>query len=157
MRRSKVYDTSDEEFQQIVLSSVSISDCCKKVGLSEKGGNGRNQIKKRCQELNIDYSFLSTTHPIHRCDPQKQEYKDILVENSTYTNFSRLKERLLKDGLLEYKCSCCGNPGIWNEKPLTLQLHHINGIHTDNRLINLTLLCPNCHTQTDNYGSKNIR
>lgn len=43
----------------------------------------------------------------------------------------------------------------WNNKALSLQLDHINGVNTDNRVENLRWLCPNCHSQTDTYGSKN--
>jgi 5-methylcytosine-specific restriction endonuclease McrA len=76
----------------------------------------------------------------------KRELDDILVEHSTYANNPRLKERLIKEGLLENKCAICGNIGEWMGKALTLQLDHINGEHTDNRIENLRILCPNCHT-----------
>lgn len=42
------------------------------------------------------------------------------------------------------------------DKPIPLELHHINGVHSDNRIENLQLLCPNCHALTDNYRGKNI-
>ena len=67
-----------------------------------------------------------------------------------------MKRIILRENLIEYKCSCCGNQGIWNGKELSLQLHHINGKRTDNELSNLTFLCPNCHSQTDNYCGKNV-
>ena len=53
----------------------------------------------------------------------------------------------------------CENCGIsrWRERSLSLCLHHINGDRHDNRLENLQLLCPNCHSQTPNFGSKNKR
>ena len=77
-----------------------------------------------------------------------------MVENSTYSNMTKFKSRLIKANLIEYKCSCCGITE-WNGKPLTLQLHHINGNNRGNRLENLTFLCPNCHSQTDNFSGKN--
>lgn len=46
-----------------------MSDCCKRIGLSENGANGRNQIHKRCKELGIDYTRLSSTHPPTRINP----------------------------------------------------------------------------------------
>jgi 5-methylcytosine-specific restriction endonuclease McrA len=62
-----------------------------------------------------------------------------------------LRKRLLMEGLKRNECERCG-VSRWRGKPLSLQLHHINGDGHDNRLENLQLLCPNCHSQTENYG-----
>jgi len=67
-----------------------------------------------------------------------------------------VKKRIMRDKLLDYKCSCCGLGDSWNGKMLSLQLDHINGINNDHRLENLRFLCPNCHTQQDTYAAKNI-
>lgn len=53
-----------------------------------------------------------------------------------------------------HKCECCKNTQ-WLTEPITLEVHHKNGDKCDNTLDNLILLCPNCHSYTDNYGSKN--
>ena len=134
-----------------------MSECCRKIGLSEKGSNGRTQIHKRCKELNIDDSHLSNSHPLTRHNPQKQDMKKILVKNSTYLNRTALKQRLIDEHLLEYRCAICGNKGEWNNYPLTLQLDHINGVNNDNRLSNLRFLCPNCHSQTTTFSGRNKR
>lgn len=134
-----------------------MSECCRKIGLSEKGGNAREKIHKRCKELGIDYTNLSKTNPPDRKIPNKRELKDILVENSTYTNRTFLKARLVKENLLKYECAICGNQGLWNNSPLSLQLDHINGINNDHRLENLRFLCPNCHSQTETFSGRNKR
>lgn len=64
----------------------------------------------------------------------------------------KIKARYLEK--VEYKCSCCGI-AEWNNNSLTLELDHINGNNKDHRLENLRLLCPNCHSQTATYKSKN--
>lgn len=65
-----------------------------------------------------------------------------------------VKTRLLLAGLKTEECESCGL-GSWRGKPLSLELHHVNGDGHDNRLENLRLLCPNCHSQTDTWGARN--
>jgi 5-methylcytosine-specific restriction endonuclease McrA len=67
-----------------------------------------------------------------------------------------LRKRLVAEELKRNQCERCGI-GRWRGKPLSLQLHHVNGDGHDNRLENLQLLCPNCHSQTENYGGRNRR
>lgn len=84
------------------------------------------------------------------------ELKDILVEHSKY-NRGHLKRRLIKEQLLINRCYICNIDPIWNDKPLILILDHINGVHDDNRLFNLRLLCPNCNSQTNTFTGKNMK
>ena len=72
------------------------------------------------------------------------------------TNRSHLKQRLLAAGLKENRCERCGIEK-WLDEPLSMALHHINGDGLDNRLENLSLLCPNCHSQTPNFSGRNVR
>jgi RNA polymerase subunit RPABC4/transcription elongation factor Spt4 len=51
-------------------------------------------------------------------------------------------------------CKLCGLGNNWNGMPLVLQLDHIDGDSDNNFPTNLRLLCPNCHTQTENFGAK---
>ena len=76
--------------------------------------------------------------------------QQILIENSPHTGSSKLRIRLIKEGLKESKCEVCGCVE-------SLELHHINGNHQDNRLENLQILCANCHRKTDNFRGKGIR
>lgn len=69
-------------------------------------------------------------------------------------NRANLKRRLLAEGLKPAQCAVCGIAD-WRGRSLSLALHHINGDRLDNRLENLELLCPNCHSQTDNYSGRN--
>jgi len=65
-----------------------------------------------------------------------------------------LKNRLVAEGLKDYKCEECGIIE-WNSKSITIEMDHINGNRHDHSLTNLRMLCPNCHSQTDTYKSRN--
>ena len=81
---------------------------------------------------------------------------DIISGKSLSINSTcKLKNALVKFGVLEYKCKECGQLGWWNGKPLVLELDHIDGNNRNNLLENLRILCIHCHSQTDTYRSKN--
>lgn len=65
-----------------------------------------------------------------------------------------IKQRLLGAGILQNRCDICGISD-WLDQPLSIQIDHINGIRNDNRLTNLRMLCPNCHSQTETFASRN--
>ena len=82
--------------------------------------------------------------------------EQVFCENGT-CNRKYIKKRLLKQKILEYKCEDCGIKDTYNGKPISLQLDHKNGINNDNRVCNLRLLCPNCHSQTPTYAGKRLK
>jgi DNA-binding CsgD family transcriptional regulator len=86
--------------------------------------------------------------------PAEMPLEMLLVRGRRQTNRTHLKNRLLKAGLKESRCEQCGLTH-WQGKPLNVQLHHANGERHDNRLSNIVFLCPNCHSQTANWGGRN--
>ena len=151
----KYKEISIDELKDLVSQSIHYADLMRKLGYTANRGNSLNGLKSYLSDNNIDTSHFNKykNRNYKLPDNTKFSLEDIMVENSTYTNLTKFKERLIKANLLEYKCSCCGIT-TWNNQPLTLQLHHINGNNRDNRLENLTFLCPNCHSQTENYSGK---
>lgn len=67
-----------------------------------------------------------------------------------------LIKRMVEDHNIPYECVHCKNDGNWNGKKITLELDHIDGNCFNNILTNLRILCPNCHSQTDNFRGRNV-
>lgn len=152
------YTYTDEELTKAVKNSFSIAGVCRELGIRPVGGNYKT-LKSKIKLLKLDTSHFTGRgwNVGLKFRPRKEiPLKDILVEDSSYKSTLGLKKRLLKSNLKEHKCEICGNTE-WLGKPIPLELHHINGNNTDNRLENLQLLCPNCHSTTDNYRGRNLQ
>ena len=160
MKKYKQY--TEEDFIKYVKNSTSIRQVLKKIGLEPKGGNYAT-AKRRILVLNLDIShFTGQGHLKGKTHnwAKKIPLKEILIENSTYGGgSSKLKTKLFKQGILKEQCYNCGLTE-WLGKKISLELEHINGNRFDNRIENLIILCPNCHSQTTTYrgrGKKNHR
>lgn len=145
---------TQEELQEAVKNSLSIRQTLQKLGLNPSGGNYKT-TKKRLKELNINIDhFLGQGHNRGKTIGPVRPISYYLKNNS-HISSNRLRQRLLWEQIFEHKCYKC-NLNTWLNKPIPLELEHIDGNHLNNSLENLTLLCPNCHAQTDTYCGKNI-
>ena len=151
---NKIYKLSDEQFVELLKKSSTISEVLFKLGYTTKGNSwGYSQIKRRMTDLNLDYSIFKGKSYLANKKSDKISEQDILRENCKHQR-TVLRRYVIKNNLIPYKCAICGCTE-WQGKTLSLELDHINGINNDNRLENLRFLCPNCHSQTSTYGSRN--
>ena len=149
------YKISDEEFTEIVKKSTSKRQALIELGVVPKGGNYA-VFDKRVEKLNLDIShFTGQGWNKGQTIGPKRPIEDYLSNKYSITS-NKLRRRLIHEEYFEQKCYKCGNTE-WNGEPIPLELEHINGNHQDNSLENLTILCPNCHAQTDTYRGKNIK
>lgn len=152
---NKIYKLNDNEFIDLVKSSLNISEVLFKLGYTTKGNSwGYSKVKQRMTDLNLSGSDFRGKSALKQNSTDKEiPTEKLLVKNSKHPR-NILRRHIIKNNLLPYKCAICGCIE-WQGKTLSLELDHINGINNDNRLENLRFLCPNCHSQTDTYGSRN--
>lgn len=143
--RQRLVDTyTYEELSKFCKESFSYADLSRKIGYASL--SNYDALKDVIKKYNLDISHF---------DPQKKQREKVNLD--IYYNGSRTKTKTLIHGLIVlrgYKCEKCGIRE-WQDQKIVLQLHHIDGNHLNNELTNLQLLCPNCHSQTDNFCGKN--
>ena len=141
-----------------VSESTSIRQVIFKLGLIPSGGN-YVQVKKYINEYDLKTNHFKGkgwSKGLSGIGKPKIPLSDILKVNSDFQSY-KLKNRLYKEGLKSPKCEECG----WQKKrfdgKIPVELDHINGIRSDNRLKNLRILCPNCHSLKNTHRGLNIK
>ena len=149
MKRTKA------EYEEAIRNSHSIASVCRYLGLKPVGGNYRI-IHRAIEDYKLDTSHFTgqgwNVGMKFRPKPV-MDIGAILTKDSAYQSY-KLRNRLLREGLKERKCECCGRVE-WLGKPIPLELHHVNGDNRDHRMENLQMLCPNCHAMTETYRGRN--
>ena len=161
-------DWSKEEVLKAINDSSSKKDVLDRLGKSPNGGN-YNTLDNYIKIHSIDVSHLLKGSSWNRgknyqTDDRIRDITEkisvpddqIFVINSLFVAGKNLKKRLIRKGVNDI-CAVCGQEPLWNGHKLVLQLDHINGDRTDNRVENLRILCPNCHSQTPSYRGKSLK
>jgi hypothetical protein len=138
------YELTKEQIEEAILNTQSMAAAAKYLGVS------RNKFRAYADK----YSLFSPNQA------GKGIWKGVSYKNKedVFTEGKLPRSVLIKwlKRTREWKCECCGL-SEWNGKELTLEIHHIDGNPNNNVINNLQILCPNCHSQTDNWRSKNIK
>lgn len=159
---SIIYTISEEEFKKIVKESFTFTEILKKCKLDSKGSN-INTVKRRIKKENLDSSHIlkgsghnkGRVFESKRVSLQQAKEKHFIKDGKSQRQF--LIKLIKRYDLINIICNECGIKDVWNNKKLSLQLDHINGDSNDNRLENLRFLCPNCHSQTENFAGKSCK
>lgn len=142
-----------EQLKQAIKESVNYRQTLEKLNVIPAGGNYQI-LKKAIKHFNLDTShFTGQAWNKNKTIGPKRPIEEYLNNKQTIQSF-KLKNRLLKENIFKPVCSNC-NLDTWLGLPIPLELDHIDGVHLNNSLDNLRLLCPNCHAQTPTYRGKN--
>jgi len=149
---------TEKELLNSVKKSTSIRQVIFSLGLVPAGGN-YSQIKKYFEELEINtqhFKGRGWNKGLTGIGKPRIALDKILIKDRHFQSY-KLKKRLYSAGLKKSACEECGWAKKSEDGRLPLELHHINGNSKDNRINNLMILCPNCHSLKSNYRGRNIK
>jgi hypothetical protein len=147
-----------EVLESTVAASTSVCEVLRRLGLDVVGGQ-HTHISRRIRALGIDTSHFTRHARTERMriNRRRRTAAEVLVEeqsaNARRVPSERLKRALLELGIAE-SCALCEIKSEWLGCPLPLEVDHIDGNWRNNRIENLRLLCPNCHSTTDTYRGR---
>ena len=148
---------TDDQLIQAVKEVKSYRAVLLRIGLIPAGGNYA-QVTARVKDLELSVKHFTGKgwNQGWKFDPRvkPQALEEILVKGSRRQSFS-LKKRLFAAGLKKPECELCGWCQISLDGRVPVELDHINGDHSDNRIENLRVLCPNCHSLQPTHRGKN--
>ncbi|MHA5049880.1 HNH endonuclease signature motif containing protein [Streptomyces sp. SD15] len=148
-----------EILQAAVSASMNMSEVLRRLGLEVVGGH-HTHISRRIKAYDIDISHFAPVVRTEnmRFNQRRRSAEEILIEqtsaHSRRVPSSRLKRAMRELGV-EERCALCGIEPVWLGEPLPLEVDHLDGNWRNNRVENLRLLCPNCHSTTDSYRGRN--
>jgi hypothetical protein len=147
--RNKPLTVTDEQIIEACNSSLSMSEANSKVDLHSR------TFKKRAMVLGV-YKTNVPGKGITKKGVELFPLDEILAGKHPHFQTNKLRKKILKKGIKPHKCEKC-ELTVWNNKPIPLELNHIDGNRTNHVLSNIELICPNCHAQTATYRGKNVK
>lgn len=151
-----------ETITNIIKNSRNRLEVLKKIGWDTRT-YGYRKLNRYIKNNSIDISHFETRSQQYErtkdliLSNKKIPLDKILVSGSTYQNTTNLKHKLYDEGLKQPICEECGQDENWRGKHINMILDHINGVHDDNRLENLRIVCPNCNAALPTHCGRNSK